>query len=354
MNVKIYFVKKEEFLIMEKRLLLLLLSICLAFTSMMSKTVWAFENSWENTYDYDNDLPVIYQITNTYTPVRAAPSKDAEILQHLSNNEYIKAYSVTNEKNHEWLMYIDEDGEEKYVFSENAEKHKEHCWGAVIETEAGIIHICDCGYVKSCFFENEKVDFEFDGIEWLRQLLLGNFTDTTYATAAISNIILGFTPVGTVLDIRDITADVVNADPTNLIIDMIALIPLLDGIKVADDTNAVHYLASFDVEGRLIADDYIFLKESFKEINTGIEIHHGIEKRLEACFDVHPDNFLAIPLEVAEHRIITKRFRDAIPYGKDYQLLEYEDIIDAVNYVYKDNPEIRNTMIQWVDDHWIE
>lgn len=339
---------------MNKKILALCLSICMVMTLIPSNIVLAFDKSWETPYKYDGDELVTYQITNSYTPVRDEPSKEGNIVQHFSDEEYINACVVTNAKLNKWLMFETENGEYRFVYTGNAEKHIEHCWGAAIETNAGTVSICDCGFVKAHFYKNESADYEFNGIEWLKQLLLGNYTDITYATVSIINIILGFTPVGTVQDIRDITADIINADSVSLAIDMVALIPLMDGLKVADDTNAVHYLAAFDVEGRLIADNYDFLKSCFKGVNSGIEIHHGIEKRMAECFDVHPDDFLAIPLEVAEHRIITKRFKEAIPYGIDYAYdLSYEDVINAVNYVYHDNTEIRDTMVKWVSKHWI-
>lgn len=332
--------------------IILCLIICAMITNKLD--IVAFENSWESSYTYADNSPKIYTITEDYAPVRTEANKYSELISHFAKGQYISATTVQNGYGNTWLEFSDISGNKQYIFINNVEEHTIHCWKEVCKTDVGTISVCDCGYTKCDYYYNDDADCSFDGIEWLHQLILGNYTDTEYMSASILNIILGFTPVGTVCDIRDITADIVNADGASLVVDMFALIPLLDGLKIADDAAGVKYLASFDLEKRLIADDYDFLKASWKGVNEGIEIHHLVEKRLAVCFDVLPDQMLAIPLEVAEHRIITKRFRDVIPYNLNYGIdVTYDDMVSAVKYVYSDNEQIQTTVLAWVDEHWI-
>jgi RHS repeat-associated protein len=82
-----------------------------------------------------------------------------------------------------------------------------------------------------------------------------------------------------------------------------------------------------------IDDTYNQLKATHK--GSGKEIHHIVEKRFADTLNVKKGDMLSIALDKADHRVFTKLWRDALPYGKKYTV---DQIWQAAQDVYKNYP----------------
>ena len=136
-----------------------------------------------------------------------------------------------------------------------------------------------------------------------------------------------------------------------------AFIPFVPGSYTVKGGKVVLKIASkindFKSTKYLTTGTYKSLKKLFKGIK-GIEVHHIIEKRFVSIFKKckNADAFLSIPLDKDLHKIITKRWRQAIPYGTKYKNITYTQMKNAINYVYSDMPELKKTALKWFQQNW--
>ena len=87
-----------------------------------------------------------------------------------------------------------------------------------------------------------------------------------------------------------------------------------------------------------------------------IEIHHIIEKRFAAAFDLKPDDFPAVALDKSTHAYITEKFRQAYGYNTQHKSKYYSGLTKAklkliVNEVYGDMPELKKIALDQIDKH---
>ena len=94
---------------------------------------------------------------------------------------------------------------------------------------------------------------------------------------------------------------------------------------------------------------------------NGVEIHHLIEKRFRSLFNVTQGKFLSIPLTEELHQIITNRWRNLdkvndifkeFAYGGNYAEITYELMVQAVEEVYKDMPDVMRATLEWLENNW--
>ncbi|WP_027358054.1 tetratricopeptide repeat protein [Desulforegula conservatrix] len=79
------------------------------------------------------------------------------------------------------------------------------------------------------------------------------------------------------------------------------------------------------------------------------EIHHLIEKRFADIFGVDPDIIPSICLTKEEHRSYTNKWREYIPYGKEYNNLSIQTIIKVFTEIYNDNPCIIKKLLKFLE-----
>lgn len=366
-----------------KRIISLILAVVLMFGMIPyanAATNAPFEGAWNRQnalIPVTDENVAVYEVTKDNACVRSSPYQSAATVMHVEAGQYIKGKIVVNSKHNEWIRFEGEDGTPLFIFSGNVRQHQVHCWHGVIETPSGGLLICDCGYASLQFSANSDANLTVDGLEYIKQVIMGNYSKTHSFTAAFSSMLLGLTPVGTLMDVRDLSADLFycaigDCDIMSLIIDFAAFIPLLDCLKYSDSLRAVKVLDASDLQKYtnsidnlagitnsnkvMIIDTYEGLRSIYagKSVTIGIENHHLIEKRFEALFDVSTNKYISTPLLTEGHDVITARWRTKIPYaGGNYDGVTYQQMVDAINYVYKDNQTMRQATLKWAAEHWI-
>ncbi len=120
----------------------------------------------------------MFTTTSEYVAIREQPSNTGKIVNHAHAGKYVKGTIVTNSKGHDWIKFCDSDGNTRYMYGGNAKKHTSHCWKKAIETDAGWVAICDCGYACSHFSGKDNLDIVVDGQDYLKEVILGDFNET--------------------------------------------------------------------------------------------------------------------------------------------------------------------------------
>lgn len=363
-----------------KRLLCLILVMATMATAVppafafggMSTDRISTNGKWEQPYlPTDTNRYKMYRVIDNYAPVKTRCYEDAKIVGHFKSETYIVGEMIKNMWGNEWLRFQDEEGNDRYLYSGWVVEHKIHCWEQTLESPSGKVLVCECGFVTLEFKDNPDANITVDGVEILKQILLGSYSETHSFTAALATMLLGFTPVGVIMDIRDLSACIFDeCSATELLIDFVGFIPVIGDVFNANTKRAVKTLDAAGLakyanntkklskvtytSDMLIGDTYSALRGIYSGKSRGmrIEIHHAIEKRLGVLFDVDTDDFFSTPLWIVEHDDITKRWRDAIPYDMDYTTLTKTDLVDAVNYVYADNTLLRDHTLNWMHEHW--
>ena len=110
----------------------------------------------------------------------------------------------------------------------------------------------------------------------------------------------------------------------------------------------------------LLTGSYNALKKMCKGV-SGVEVHHLIEKRFRVLFKGSTGKYLSVVLSDDMHQIITNRWRNLhkvddicmdFAYGSDYRLITFDLMVQAVNEVYHDMPDIMNDTISWLNKNW--
>lgn len=92
-----------------------------------------------------------------------------------------------------------------------------------------------------------------------------------------------------------------------------------------------------------------------------VEVHHIIEGRFLQIKNIkvpgkklkqQVSNMLCVPIDKELHREITIRWRNAIPYKSDYEKLTKQDMIVAINTVYKDMYALKRYARRYLDKIW--
>lgn len=362
-----------------KKIISLVLAVCLLVTACPLKAN-AFETtriptdgSWEHPYlpkTSDND---VYIVAKDNAIVRSKPSEKGTVDRRLEKDTYIVGKEITNFIGNKWVEFSDENGEKLYIYEDWVTKEKDHCWKDSVESPSGRVLICDCGFTKIEFYDNSAANLTFDGVQFLKEIALGDYSETHSATGAIASLLLGLTPVGTLMDIRDLSKSVYDCtlgdycDEAVLVLNMVGFVPIIGDIVGKSFKRAVKVLDAGDLAAKsfnklekitynkVILDTYDGLREIYngKSRNLRIEIHHLIEKRFAQLFDIKTGEYLSTPLWVVAHDDISKRWIDAIPKtGGDYSHVTLEKMLAAVDEVYHDNDLFRNEARNWVIAHW--
>ena len=143
-----------------------------------------------------------------------------------------------------------------------------------------------------------------------------------------------------------------------------AIVPCIPGSYIGKGTKLVAKVAGklddFVDGSKLLTGSYNALKKLCKGIQ-GIEVHHLIEKRFRQLFDASAGKFLSIILTDDMHQIITNRWRNLhkynsifkdFAYGSDYSLITYDLMVQAVEYVYRDMPDVLKATLEWLESNW--
>lgn len=322
--------------------------------SQMFEPVWKSQTKLKE----DNETKKNWFIVKkNYCAARTTPSEKGKIVNRLHAGEFLYGEVVKNNHNNEWLKYYDSVKREYYyVYLGNLTKHDTHTWYAIEDNDTGWYGYCECGFVHFEYYNNPDASFDFDIVEVFKQIALGNYSDSFSFSAVVASIALGFTPVGTLMDFRDLTADVVqcakgSCNVTSLALDMAAFLPLMDVAKYADNLRVVKQLD--DVDDMYVA-TYKELRKIYKgkSKELGIEVHHLLEKRFVKCVNVAENDFIATAVLKSEHLAYTKVFRKHFPYGTHYKSVKLSDMQDAIREAYADNPELMEQTLAWVTKHW--
>ncbi|MEL6942330.1 MAG: RHS repeat-associated core domain-containing protein, partial [Bacteroidota bacterium] len=97
---------------------------------------------------------------------------------------------------------------------------------------------------------------------------------------------------------------------------------------------------SFKFAGRFGIDTYNNLRKKTKGKNLGVQVHHLFEKRFASTLNQKQGDMLSIVLTPDEHKVFTKAWRNAIPYGKGTANASPQLIHNVARQIYSDYPEI--------------
>lgn len=73
-------------------------------------------------------------------------------------------------------------------------------------------------------------------------------------------------------------------------------------------------------------------------------MHHLVEKRFASKLGIRESEIPSIVLTKEEHRVFTKKWRECIQYGTNYNEVSIEEIITSYHKVYADYPDIIKTL----------
>ena len=132
-------------------------------------------------------------------------------------------------------------------------------------------------------------------------------------------------------------------------IDTVALLPLIPssgyarkGAKVVDElSDAVHAASVFrklQYAEKYGINSYHALRRAL--ISTDLQAHHIIEKRFARMLGINVGDMLSVAVTKEEHQMFTKAWRQAIPYGTDYNSITVSQLWDAAKQIYKDYPDL--------------
>ena len=143
-----------------------------------------------------------------------------------------------------------------------------------------------------------------------------------------------------------------------------AAVPFIPGSYISKGGKLVVKVASKldDLKdgSNLLSGTYNALRKMCKGLEN-VEAHHLIEKRFRALFNGSTGKYLSILLTDDMHQIITNQWRNLhkfdekfenFAYGSDYRKITYDLMVQAVNEVYKDMPDVLKATLEWVDKNW--
>ena len=124
-------------------------------------------------------------------------------------------------------------------------------------------------------------------------------------------------------------------------------------IKVADR------ISDFKNSNCMTVGSYNKLKKLFTGVED-VEIHHIIEKRFleimhggkKVFKGLTQGKMMSIPLSHELHKTITQRWRSYFPYGYNYNTITKERMRNAIKYVYRDMPELKEVALDYLDEVW--
>ncbi len=92
---------------------------------------------------------------------------------------------------------------------------------------------------------------------------------------------------------------------------------------------------------------YRVLRKSIR--GTGLQAHHLIEKRFAATLEMKASEIPSIALPKVVHQVFTNLWRNAISYGEGTLNATKENIIKAVERIYKDFPGLLDKTTEYLN-----
>lgn len=140
-------------------------------------------------------------------------------------------------------------------------------------------------------------------------------------------------------------------------------VPFVPGSYVDDAGKCVikvaNRISDFKNSNCMTLGAYNKLKKLFKGVED-VEIHHIIEKRFleiknggkKVFKDLTQGKMMSIPLSHQLHNTITQRWRSYFPYGYNYNTITKEKMRNAIKYVYRDMPKLKEVALDYLDEVW--
>ena len=269
---------------------------------------------------------------------------------------------------------INEDGE---VLSE----YKYDAWGNIIEISGDIIGEINPIRYRSYYFDSET-GFYYLGNRYYdpeirRMINADHYISVAYPNLfsyAINNPIMYGDPSGnfveTVIDIASIAWSFVDLikDPSWINLGFLAwdvgavFVPFVPGSYTAKGGKKLIRVASkaddLKTAKYLTVGPYSKVKKLFKGAKS-VESHHVIEKRflksgrfISKGKKITKGKMMAVPIDKKLHKVITARWKKAIPYGTNYKNVSKAQMRKAIGKVYKDMPAMKKYALKYLEETW--
>ena len=233
------------------------------------------------------------------------------------------------------------------------------------------------------------VDGESLGEQFLRGAVLGDYGGEATVASVAGQVLVGFTPVGILADVRDFSAalkDLNEGKPgagVGVVLAGIGFLPFgdiakvlrkgddlveagTDAARLADDVpsgptisgggpgggggggasargesaarGAPSAFGGLSRAGQFGVQPYSQLTKALK--GTGLQAHHLLEQRFAGVLGQNARQMAAVAVTKTEHQGFTNAWRAAIPYGQGTANATRQQVLDAARQIYSGHPEI--------------
>jgi RHS repeat-associated protein len=234
------------------------------------------------------------------------------------------------------ISLIDRDGSQVQELSEAQEAQ-----AAMVAADMAISAIPVVGGARDFDLANEAM---FDALladDYTGVLIFGGLQLLSAGTMFIDAFSLGTASAAT-MELRLMAKGAVGIARHQTVA---TVVRVRDGVRTVVQTRVVNSLDRFQHASKYGIGTYKELDKAAH--NTGLEVHHLIEKRFADVLGVDEQYMKSIVLTPAEHRTLTNAWESRIPYRTDSALpytVTKQEIFDAAREIYRDYPEILDAL----------
>lgn len=327
-----------------RKLLIVVLAITMVFGSFANAFATEvvsnpFADTQEEMICYNTQDECVYEVTRDGVEARVSPYADAETFAVLDAGMYCKGVSVLNDLGHEWIK-CEEVGFVYYVYPGNGnltEHQHQYCLDVVNADTGYTIGTCDCGFGM---ISDGTSQAEIDFTEYLRDVVLGEYSGSSSWTALVTSVVCGFVPVlAEVMDVRDISYEVKECiegrcDGVGVVLNSIAFIPGLDIVRAAKHGDELRAVKALDGNAEEINNN--LAETARRELNETGHIKEA-DRAVKTAYNFTRGKKLAEgvvykkSLVMHKHIIPTHGMSATIP-GKDHFLTDDKGEIENLMY----------------------
>ncbi|MGM9629381.1 SH3 domain-containing protein [Butyricicoccus sp.] len=168
-----------------KKMIAIFMSVCISISGMTVRASAAFGSPYNENYSVQS----IYQVVDSKTPVRYAPSKNSAIEERFIKGSFFRGKQVINSIGNKWIKVELEDGCEGFVSASHVRIHN-HSYVTIARCSDGTeIRVCACGAMSSV--HNGKIYVECDVNDALCQWAAGEYSSTSSVVSESLSLIEG-------------------------------------------------------------------------------------------------------------------------------------------------------------------
>lgn len=275
-----------------KKMIALFMSVCISISGM---TVWA-SAAFGSSYNEGYSVQSIYQVVDSKTPVRYAPSKNSGVEEGFTKGTFFRGKQVINSIGNKWIKVELEDGCEGFVSASHVRIHN-HSYVTIARCSDGTeIRVCACGAMSSV--HNGRIYVECDVNDVLCQWAAGDYSTTSNIVSESLSLIEGeVTSLGMVAScgaaaletegaaliacgalivlsafesVRDISANINHKDYLNLTFNVAGTVTMIgDVLEITEINKAVKHSSLYNAASTIdsVNKKTTFVTDFLSEIN---------------------------------------------------------------------------------------